>query len=365
MQKTGPCAKVAHLSGRVIDGSGAVSPVVFCRTYGILFSIFALFLTIGCTSDPHNVDLKGAEVTVELKRLDEDLFKNTPAVPVDVAALQGRYGTFLRDYTVGVLRIGDPADPGFAFSIAQFTSDASMRTLYDDSRKDFTDVADIHAQFNKAFSYFHHHFPDSTVPQVVLNISGLNFAIVATEQTLAIGVDMFLGADYGVYPLVGLPQYMFRNMKREQVVPQAMTGWIQSMYEETAPNSNMLDRMIFHGKILYALDATLVGWPDSAKIGYTQEEMKWCADSETAIWAHITEQQLLYSTDQLLLNKWMNQAPFIAGIPKQSPGRLGQWVGWQIVRRYMKEHPETSLQELMATKGPQEILSRSRYKPAK
>lgn len=365
MQKTGLLAKVADLLGRLIDGYSAIIPAIFSSKCAILISSCFVLLATGCTTNPHAVDLNGAELTVELKRLDEDLFQDTTGIQVDVSALQGKYGEFLRDYTVGVLRIGDPVDPGFAFSLSQFTSDASMRTLYDDSRKDFTDVTDIHVQLNKAFSYFHYHFPDSTVPQVVLNISGLNFAIVATENTLGIGVDMFLGADYGVYPLVGLPQYMFRNMKRDQVVPQAMTGWLQSMYEETAPNNNMLDRMIFHGKILYALDATLVEWPDSAKIGYTQEEMKWCAESETAVWAHIIEQQLLYSTDQLLLNKWMNQAPFIAGIPKQSPGRLGQWVGWQIVRRYMKEHPETTLQDLMATKAPQEILSRSRYKPAK
>lgn len=360
MQKTDLSAKVEDLSGRVIDGVRALQPAI------VHFScaIFMLFAAVGCTSDPHAVDIKGAEVTVELKRLDEDLFERDADLPVDVAALQERYGEFLRDYTVGVLRIGDPSDPGFAFSINQFTSDASMRTLYDDSRKDYADVADIHTQLNTAFSYFHHHFPDSTVPQVVINISGLNFAIVATRTTLAIGVDMFLGAEYPVYPMVGLPQYMFRNMKRDQVVPQAMKGWFQSMYESSAASGDMLSDMIFHGKVLYAMDATLVGWADSSKIGYTRDEMDWCKENETQVWAHLSEQQMLFSTDRLLITKWIDQAPFIAGIPKQSPGRLGQWVGWQIVRRFMQRHPETALQELM-TISPQEILSRSRYKPDK
>lgn len=319
-----------------------------------------------CERSPHLIDLTGKEITVELKRLDEDLFELKPdEVEAAIPKLQDRYGDFLEDYSAGVLRIGRTDDPTFAYNLSQFITDASMRSLYDDSRKDFEDVNDIHTELNRAFSYFHHHFPDSTVPEVVLNISGLNYAIVATQTTLAIGLDMFLGADYPAYPMVGLPQYMFRNMKRDQLVPQAMKGWLQSMYEETAPQQMMLDQMLFHGRILYALDALLPEWPDSAKIGYTQEEMQWCENSEKAIWNHLLEQDMLYSTDPMLINKWVNQAPFIAGIPKQSPGRLGHWMGWVIVRRYMEENPDITLQQLMADTDSQRILSRSRYKPGK
>lgn len=326
----------------------------------------ALLSILGCDSDPHDIDLTGKEITVELKRLDEDLFELKPnEVGAAVPKLQERYGAFFEDYTAGVLRIGGPEDLAFAYNLSQFTSDASMRALYDDSRKHYADVSDIHRDLNLAFSYFHHHFPDSTVPEVVFNISGLNYAIVATGTTLAVGVDMFLGADYPAYPMVGLPQYMFRNMKRDQLVPQAMKGWLQTMYEETSPHGNMLEQMLFHGRILYGMDAILPGMPDSAKIGYTQEEMRWCKENEAAIWNHLVEQGALYSTDRMLINKWVDQAPFIAGIPKQSPGRLGQWLGWTIVRRYMKEHPDTPLEELMAQTNAQQLLSRSRYKPEK
>jgi uncharacterized protein YjaZ len=77
----------------------------------------------------------------------------------------------------------------------------------------------------------------------------------------------------------------------------------------------------------------------------------------------LVDNELLYTTDKMLVNKWVNQAPFIAGIPKQSPGRLGQWVGWQIVRNYMKESPEVTIQNLMDNQNAQEIFTRSKYKP--
>lgn len=336
------------------------------RLFQSFLTLLLLAVLTGCERNPHLIDLSDSEVQLELKRLDEDLFGlKANEVETALPELEARYRDFLEDYTAGVLRIGRVDDPAFAYSLAQFITDASMRSLYDDSRKDFANVSDIHGDLNRAFSYFHHHFPDSTVPEVVLNISGLNYAIIATQTTLAIGLDMFLGGDYAAYPMVGLPQYMFRNMKRDQLVPQAMKGWLQSMYEETAPQNTLLDQMIFHGKILYALDALLPEWPDSAKIGYTREEMAWCAASEKQVWNHLLEKELLYSNDPMLINKWVNQAPFIAGIPKQSPGRLGQWVGWVIVRRYMQENPDTSLQELMVITDSQQILSRSRYKPGK
>lgn len=356
-------AKVAVIGTRHFDVNKCMIQQFYFR---VTIPVLLLLGLMGCTKNPHLIDLTGSAVQVELKRLDEDLFNLKPnEVEAALPRLQARYGDFFNDYTAGVLRIGQVDDPAFAYSLAQFVTDASMRSLYDDSRKDYAEVSDLHRDLNLAFSYFHHHFPDSTVPEVVLNISGLNYAIIATHSTLAIGLDMFLGADYPAYPMVGLPQYMFRNMKRDQLVPQAMKGWLQSMYEETAPQSTMLDQMIFHGKILYAMDALLPAWPDSAKIGYTQEEMQWCKSSEKAIWNHLLEQEILYSNDPMLINQWVNQAPFVKGIPKQSPGRLGQWMGWIIIRKYMEENEGISLQEMMADTDTQRILSRSRYKPGK
>jgi uncharacterized protein YjaZ len=91
--------------------------------------------------------------------------------------------------------------------------------------------------------------------------------------------------------------------------------------------------------------------------------MKWCETYEARVWSHMVDQKLLYTTEYMVINKWVNQAPFVAGIPKDSPGRLGQWVGWQIVRKYMKENPQVTLRQLMTDQNTQQILALSRYKP--
>lgn len=318
----------------------------------------------GCKHDRLDVDLKGIRVELLVKRLDVDLFEmDLSSGGVDTSALIQKYDPFLTDYCEGIVRIGSPRSPSFQYSIAQFITDESMRKLYDDTKQQYADVSKLNAELTEAFSYFRYHFPDSAIPEVVYNISALNYGVVSAQNTLAIGLDMFLGADYPVYPLVGFPQYMYENMKREQVVPQAMKGWVQSMFEESTKRSTLLDHIVFEGKLLYALDAVLRDAPDSVRIGYSPQSMSWCSQYETKVWVTLVDSKLLYTTDQMDISKWVSQAPFIAGIPKQSPGRLGQWVGWQIVRKYMNEHPEVSLQELFSNNDAQSILAASKYKP--
>ena len=333
------------------------------------FSLVAATLSFsllfaGCNNDPLDVDVSDLDPELEFKRLDQDLFSLNPAAgQTQTETLYNNYGQFLVDYSEGVLRIGHPEKDGYEYAVAQFITDENMKTLYEDVQNQFADISDIENGLTKAFRYYMYHFPDSTVPTVVFNISALNYAIVATPTTLAIGLDMYLGSDYAVYPMVGLPQYMYKNMKPEQVVPQAMKGWFQSMYETEAQRNSLLDHMVFEGKLLYCLDAVLRNTADSVKIGFSPEAMEWCETYEARVWAHLVDQELLYTTEYMDINKWINQAPFVSGIPKDSPGRLGQWVGWQIVRRYMQNNEGITMLELMQNHNSQDILARSKYKP--
>lgn len=327
-------------------------------------SLAFLFILQGCNNDPLDVDVSRLEPKLEFKRLDQDLFALNPATgQTETEELKAKYSDFLTDYCVGVLRIGNPESESFGYTLAQFITDENMKALYDDVQNEYSDISEIEDGLTRAFSYYMYHFPDSTVPDIVFNISAMNYAIVATPTTLAIGLDMFLGADYPVYPMVGLPQYMIKNMKPQQVVPQSMKGWLQSMYETEAKRNSLLDHMVFEGKLLYAMDALLRETPDSIKIGFSPNDMTWCKTYEARIWAHLVDQELLYTTEYMDINKWINQAPFVSGIPKDSPGRLGQWVGWQIVRNYMEHNPKTSVIQLMENQNAQDILARSKYKP--
>jgi hypothetical protein len=125
----------------------------------------------------------------------------------------------------------------------------------------------------------------------------------------------------------------------------------------------MLGEMVQLGKALYFTERVLPCTPDSVLIGYTAKELSNLQYNEGKVWAHFIEKNLIYNTSPFTIQKYVSERPNVPEIDKTAPGRIGAWVGWQIVRKYMDTHPEVTLAQLMANKDPQAILNESRYRP--
>ena len=127
-----------------------------------------------------------------------------------------------------------------------------------------------------------------------------------------------------------------------------------------------VSRMIQRGKLYYILDRFLPKVDDAFKIGYTQEQLDWADFNDVAMWKYFVEKELLFSNDQELNRRFLDNAPFskfYSAQDNESPGRIGEWFGWQIVRAYMEKN-DVSLQEMLNT--PNELIfNRSTYKPSK
>ena len=52
----------------------------------------------------------------------------------------------------------------------------------------------------------------------------------------------------------------------------------------------------------------------------------------------------------------MGDAPFVAGFPEWSPGRVGQWVGYQLVKSFMDNNQDVGLKDLMEIQDANRIL---------
>ena len=88
--------------------------------------------------------------------------------------------------------------------------------------------------------------------------------------------------------------------------------------------------------------------------------------SESNIWKYFIENEMIYSSDPDLTKRFLEAAPFskfYLEVDRDSPGRIGAWFGWEIVRSYL-ENNEATLQEMLATDN-EEIFKSSRYKPKK
>ena len=85
--------------------------------------------------------------------------------------------------------------------------------------------------------------------------------------------------------------------------------------------------------------------------------------NEGLIWYRFVEDQVLYETNHQVKQKYIDERPKTVEVGEKCPGRIGTWVGWQIVNSYRARYPEITIPQLMAMPSADKIFKESRYKP--
>jgi hypothetical protein len=222
---------------------------------------------------------------------------------------------------------------------------------------------DIKTELDIFLRHYQYYFPDKVVPEIITYISAFNYAVIATDSVIGVGLDMFLGANSEFYPRLGIPKYMSNNFSREYITPSVIKGWFQSDYEQSAVKREFLSQMIYQGKLLYYMKALAPSLDDTITSGYSATQLQWCNDNEARIWSLFIEKKLLFSTDASEYAKFINDGPALSGFSPDAPSKIGAWIGWQIVNTYMNKNKEATLIELLEETDALKILEMSGYKP--
>ncbi|HEY3390854.1 MAG TPA: hypothetical protein VGK38_14850, partial [Prolixibacteraceae bacterium] len=259
--------------------------------------------------------------------------------------------------------LGKSTDSLYASYLNTFLTD-SMRVMSKlKIESAFSDLTNIQNKLQDGFRHYKYYFPDKTIPQVFTIISGFNQSVVMTNNAIGISLDNYLGAKCPFYSMLGLPEYKRDNMYSSKIPCDVLYNWAISEFSFDESNTNLLSNMIYQGKMLYFLDAMFPDEPDSLKIGYRSEKLGWCNKNEAGMWTYLVEHKLLFNTDRMNIVRFIGPAPFTSVFTNESPGRTGAWLGWQIVRKYMKKNPAISLPSLMSDTDYQKILNDSGYSP--
>lgn len=235
-------------------------------------------------------------------------------------------------------------------------------TLYQEVKKTFSDFSDLTRKFSNAFANYQYYYPDIKKPKIQYVLSGLLTDLYVSDTLVSIAADYYLGPEARFVPL-GLPQYMLKRYQKEYIVPMVMLLASQKANQTDASNATLIADMVYYGKSYYLAKKLLPCTPDSLFLGYTKQEMININKNEHIIWANFLENDLLYESSHFIKNKFIGERPKTFEISDNCPGRIGVWVGWQIIQSYMENNPDVSLQELMATKDANLIFSKSKYKP--
>ena len=297
--------------------------------------------------------------------MDEDIFLTKPgAFKEEAEKMKIKYGSFYNSFIFDVINHGEEHDSVYK-ALGLFVQDKDMKEVFNQSKKAFTDetIASIENQLTDGFKYLKYHLPQTVLPkQYVSFISGFNYNITTMDSTLGIGLDMYLGSENKYYQMLQYPKYKARCMNADYIVSDAIKGWLIHCYDKNEQLNNLLNHMIFYGKLYYALDAALPDVEDSIKIQYTTVQMKYCKNYQKNLWAYFTQQNRLYNNDLKELGPLISDGPFTAPISKECPPRIAMYTGWQVVRAYMNKNADVSVEKLMNTDA-QTILSKSKYKP--
>ncbi len=332
----------------------------------LLYTMIFGLLLVGCEDEVKRVDTSNIELNVKIGRFDQSLLaKAEEGISTEeFIQLEAEYPHFLPLFMRGVIGVIDTRDSIQAISLTKFVLDSNLRQLRDTVQAVFPSLTAIESSLNNAFKSYKYYFPNKLIPRIVSFYSGFNYAQMADDSLLAIGLDMYLGANSFYYPRVGFPKYRFVNMSANRIPVDAIYSWITTEYELPS-NGNLLSQIIYFGKIHLAINYLLPDEKLRSTFGYSERQFAWCEENEAQIWSFLIDQELLYTNDNIKIRKFLGEGPFTAGFSEEAPAKLGQYIGWKIVKSYLQRHPEMELEQLLKETDAQQILNESYYKPSR
>jgi len=296
---------------------------------------------------------------LKILRYEQALFKLDPVnINQDLKKIQKDYYIFLE---------GNLNDPVKVVQIKSFINDPLIKETYKDINNVYKNLSYFDENLKLSLLRIKKTLDNFEIPKIYTYISGFIYEkpVIYLDTVMMIGLDCYLGKNYKIYSYYNIPAYTTEFMEKEYIVRDCIFAIGEDIVPQPKKNRSLLDLMVYRGKILYFTDLVLANTPDSIKIKYNTNQLEWCRKNEANVWAFFIEKNLLFSTDNNVVKKFMAEGPFTSAFSKNSPARIGEYIGWQIIRAYMKKNPKLTFNELIKIEDSQHILNASSYKPEK
>jgi hypothetical protein len=269
----------------------------------------------------------------------------------------------LRDHFFGRSRY--PDDSVFINELFRRFTNLSMDTLLLETHNVFDNGSELKEQFQMAFANIKYYYPEFKPPKIQTIISGMETDLIVSDTLVVIGLDYYLGPGARYRP--NMYEYMLRRYRKDFIVPSVMLIYgIDGSFNKTElTDKTVLADMVAYGKAFYFAKRMLPCVPDSVFIGFTTEEINSARENEDLIYVRLIENEVMYSTSHQVKQRYLAERPKTLEIGTKCPGRIGQWIGWQIVEAYAKRNSGKTVPQIMATLQAGTIFKGSKYRPEK
>ncbi len=335
----------------------------------ITLALCCLSLAIlSCNNGDKAPDVSGIRIELHTERFDQSLFTlDTLNLGAGLKALQGKYPSFTPNFLGTILN----CDPGWtADTTAAYVRGfiGVYRQVYDTAQIVFRDFGPYEKEIAKALQYLKYYFPEYTAPKKLITYIGPldGYGDIISDDEILIGLHQHLGAGFSLYKSTLVqetyPEYISRRFTPDYIAINCMKNAIDRLYPEKMEEKPLVQQMVEKGKRLYVLSKLVPKAEDYQLIGYTQEQMTGMYDHERAVWDLFVKNNFLQTIDNNIIKNYIAEGPKTQELGEAAPGNVGSFAGWQIVKKFMKEHPGYGLKKLMEA-NPETLFQEAKYKP--
>lgn len=338
------------------------------------FFLFVLFISLNaCQESAEKApDVSSIQISLSSSRLDRELVAlDTNHLASGLVELNKKYPDFLNFYLDTLMGFGvngnfADSNKGINEGLKSFITYKDYKDLFDTVNKHYPQTDDIEKDIQGGFQFMKYYYPKYEIPKIVYFTSGLgNWGVVSYDGVLGIGLDMFLGERYPFYASVGQPDYMYINFRKQSIAPSVFSTIYNDFHPFQDEEKNLLEMMIQKGKQQYFVAKMLPSAQAEDRIGYTAAQLKWCEENEAMIYNFFLDNNLMFEKNWGKMRRFVVYGPNTSGMPAESPGNIGTWLGLQIVKAYAKQNPDADLETIFKQENAEQFLKAAKYKPKK
>lgn len=331
--------------------------------YSICFLFFTLFSLYRCTGiNSQVVTATDSTNIITIERFDKDLMSFLRETSSEKETdLRDKYKGFLGAFGSVAVDNSDYENPLYFPSLLKYFSNGTLIQIYKDAVDTFNVIEPYELELSNANELINKNFEGKKLPTLSMHISGFKANTIVLEDRISISSDKYIGQDYPLYKDF-FEDYQRIQMQPKMIVRDYLKAWLIGEIPMDNKRKDLLSEMIHEGKLLYALQQLLPDWSEADLIGYTQKQVDWATKNKKSVWKETIKQNYLYSPEYMIISKYLEEAPSTSIVSVDSPGRLGAWIGWNIVKDYAK-NTNLSLYEILKETDSQNILKVSKYNP--
>jgi hypothetical protein len=333
-----------------------------------IFSILFLSFLFACNSGDKTPDVSNIKVDLSTQHFEKDLFSlDSTGFAAQLDQLEAKYPSFGENFLTTILNTDPkwPADSSANY-VRGFVN--AYRPVYDSAKKIFADFSPYEKEIKKGLQFVKYYFPAYHIPNRVITYIGPldGYGDILSDDAIIVGLHHHLGKNFSLYKSEMVqetyPEYLTDRFEPSYIAVNAMKNIVLDIFPEKPDDKPLVQQMVEKGKRLYVLSKLLPGTEEYKLIGYTQKQLKDCYEHEQAIWDLFVQNNLLQTSDNNVVKNYIGESPKTQELGDASPGNIGSFAGWQIVKKYMGKNANVTLQQLMSTDA-ETVFEQAKYKP--